>query len=104
MSKNHTSADKKSPLLMLFLYLFLSLFTGFIFSIFALKAKNKGSAYGWWWTLSILSSSFFGFIAYVFLATCSLKHDIFYFYLGIATLFNNGIAFIILLYTLFKSK
>jgi hypothetical protein len=104
MTKNHTTADKKSPLLMLFLYLFLSLFTGLIFSIFALKAKNKGSAYGWWWALSILSSLFFGFIAYVFLATSSLKHDIFYFYLGIATLFSNGLAFIILLYTLFKSK
>lgn len=104
MTKNHTMADKKSPLLMLFLYLFLSLFTGLIFSIFALKAKNKGSTYGWWWTLSILSSLFFGFIAYVFLATSSLKNDIFYFYLGIATLLSNGLAFIILLCTLFKSK
>jgi hypothetical protein len=41
MTKNHTTADKKSPLLMLFLYLFLSLFTGLIFSILLLKQKIR---------------------------------------------------------------
>jgi hypothetical protein len=104
MSKNHTTSDKKSPLLLLFLYLFFSFFTGLIFSVFALRGKNRGKTYGWWWILGLLSVLFFGFIAYIFLATSSLKVDIFYFYLGLATLVSNGLAFIILLYTLLKSK
>lgn len=104
MSKNHTASDKNSPLLFLFLYLFFSFFTGLIFSIFALRAKNRGKTYGWWWILSLLSVLFFGFIAYIFLATSSTKSDAFYFYLGLATLLSNGLAFIILLFTLLKSK
>ncbi len=102
--KNHTTTDKKSPLLLLFIYLLFSLFLGLIFSIFAIRAKNRGKIYVWWWILSLFSILFFGFIAYIFLATSSSKNDIFYFYLGLATLLSNGFAFFILLYTLFKSN
>ena len=41
MSENHSSTDKNSPLLFLFIYLFFSFFTGLIFSILSLRAKKR---------------------------------------------------------------
>jgi MFS family permease len=104
MPKTHITSDKNSPLLVLFVYLFLSIFSGLIFSILSLRAKNRGNIYGWWWILSLLSALLFSFIAYIFLATSSARVDTFYFYLGICSLITNLLAILILCYTILKSK
>jgi hypothetical protein len=104
MSKNHPSTDKNSPLLFLFIYLIFSFFTGLIFSILSLRAKNRGKTYGWWWILSLICICCFSFIGYIFLSTSTPAFDPVYYYLGMSTLSTNLLAFIILIITLFKSK
>lgn len=104
MSENHSSTDKNSPLLFLFIYLFFSFFTGLIFSILSLRAKKRGKTYGWWWILSLGCICCFSFIAYIFISTSTPRFDPVYYYLGLSTLSTNVFAFIILIITLFKSK
>lgn len=100
MFNNHSSSDKTNPIILLLIYLFLSILSGLLFSIFAFKAKRRNKVYAWWWFLSLLSIILSSFIAYIFLATSSSLSDTLYYYLGFITLGTNGIALIILIKTL----
>lgn len=99
---NHTTAA--SSLRFLVVYLLLSFFLGFVFSVFAFRARNRGK-YGFGWMfLSLCGIAFFGIIAYSLVKTSSPAHDAGWYYLGLSTLCANGLALFINFITLFKKR
>jgi drug/metabolite transporter (DMT)-like permease len=102
--KNKRVQSENGSLRFLIWYLLFSFFLGLVFSIFALRARNRGK-YGFGWMfLSLLSCAFFGTIAFSLLKTSSPMHDAGWYYLGASTLITNGIAVFILVITLFKKR
>lgn len=99
---NHTKAS--GSLYFLVVYFLLSFFLGLVFSVFALRARNRGK-YGFgWMILSLCSIAFFGIISHSLVKTSSPAHDAGWYYLGLSSLFANGLALLINVLTLLKKR
>lgn len=104
MTNSKTNAASNESLKMLSIYLASSFFSGLLFSILAVRARKKGNSGFGWVFLSICCIAFFGVIAYSLVKTSSPSHDVAYYYLGISTLFANGLALFISFLTFFIKR
>jgi len=105
MTKNKPlTSDSGSPVLLLFVYLISSFFSGLLFSIFAYRAKSRNRNSFWWGLLSLICIAVFSVLSFSLFRTSSPNHDAVYFYIGFGSLITNAMALLILLITVFKTS
>lgn len=96
--------NKNYSLLTAILYLVFSFLGGLTFSILALRAKRNNNTVFWWFILALIFIGFFGVLSFSLVFTSGPGKDAGWYYLGLSTLFANGIALLILIVTLFTKS
>jgi len=100
--KSKNTAQGRTSLIIVLLYLFLSIFSSFIFSILYRRTVNKGNKGIIWFVLTIVCALFYGTIALSLVVTSSPSIDAGYYYLGLITIVSNSLALLLLFHKLIK--
>jgi hypothetical protein len=85
-------------------FILLSIFSGLILSIWALKAKKTGDSYLLQLIFGLIFIVFFGYISYNFYTEYIPGDDKLSYYIGMTGTYTNGLAALIWLIALFSKS